>query len=95
MRFGVAYDTDLDKTREVIMSVLDSHPHVLKDPAPFVEIETSNDSSVDFLARPFCQGAHYFDLLYSIPKQIKKALDAADIEIPFPHQKVTLFNGDE
>ena len=95
MRFGVSYDSDLDKTREVIMAVLEHHPHVLKDPAPFVEVETLNDSSVDFLVRPFCEGAHYFSLLYSIPEQIKKALDDAGLEIPFPHRKVILFKGDE
>jgi small conductance mechanosensitive channel len=95
MHFGVSYDSDLDKTREVIMSVLENHPHVLKDPAPFVEVETLNDSSVDFLVRPFCDGANYFSLLYSIPEQIKKALDAAGLEIPFPHRKVILFKGDE
>ena len=95
MRFGVSYDSSLDKTREVIMSVLENHPHVLKDPAPFVEVETLNDSSVDFLVRPFCDGANYFSLLYSVPEQIKKALDAAGLEIPFPHRKVILFKGDE
>jgi len=95
MHFGVAYDEDLDKTRAVIMAVLDQHPHVLDDPAPFVEVETLNDSSVDFLVRPFCEGANYFSLRYSIPEQIKKALDDAGIEIPFPHRKVILFKGDE
>ena len=95
MNFGVAYDEDLDKTRAVIMGVLDKHPHVLDDPAPFVEVETLNDSSVDFLVRPFCEGANYFSLRYSIPEQIKKALDEAGIEIPFPHRKVILFKGDE
>lgn len=95
MHFGVAYDEDLDKARAVIMSVLDHHPHVLADPAPFVEVETLNDSSVDFLVRPFCEGANYFSLRYSIPEQIKKALDEAGIEIPFPHRKVILFKGDE
>ena len=95
MHFGVAYDADLDSTRKVIMEVLENHPHVLKDPAPFVEVETLNNSSVDFLVRPFCEGANYFDLLYSVPEQIKKALDNAGIEIPFPHRKVILFKGDE
>ncbi|MEM6625442.1 MAG: mechanosensitive ion channel domain-containing protein [Pseudomonadota bacterium] len=95
MHFGVAYGEDLDKTREVILSVLSAHEHILKDPAPFVEVETLNDSSVDFLVRPFCDGAHYFDVVYSVPERIKKALDAAGIEIPFPHRKVILFKGDE
>ena len=41
------------------------------------------------------KGEHYFDVLYSVPEQVKKALDAAGVEIPFPHQKVILFKGDE
>lgn len=95
MHFGIAYDADIDKARGVISAVLAGHAHVLKDPAPFIEIETLNNSSVDFLVRPFCNGEHYFDILYSVPEQVKKALDDADIEIPFPHRKVILFKGDE
>jgi small conductance mechanosensitive channel len=42
--------------------------------------------------RPFCEGQHYFDIRYSVPEQIKKGLDEANIEIPFPHRKVILVN---
>ena len=92
MHFGIAYDENIDAARKVIDGVLANHPHILKDPAPFVEVETLNDSSVDFLVRPFCQGEHYFDILYSVPEQVKKALDEANIEIPFPHRKVIVVN---
>lgn len=95
MHFGISYDSDIDLARHTIDGILAAHAHVLKDPAPFVEIETLNNSSVDFLVRPFCDGAHYFDLLYSLPEQIKKALDGAGVEIPFPHRKVIVFNGDK
>ena len=90
MHFGVAYKENTDAVREVIDSVLENHQHILKDPAPFVEVETLNDSSVDFLVRPFCMGEHYFDILYSVPEQIKKALDDKGIEIPFPHRKLII-----
>lgn len=92
MHFGVAYNESIDAARAVIDKVLADHPHVLDDPAPFVEVETLNDSSVDFLVRPFCNGEHYFDVLYSVPEQIKKALDENNIEIPFPHRKVIVVN---
>ena len=92
MRFGVAYGENTDKARQVIDAVLAGHPHILKDPAPFVEVETLNNSSVDFLVRPFCHGEHYFDILYTVPELIKKALDENNIEIPFPHRKVILVN---
>jgi len=94
MRYGIAYDSDIDTARKTIEAVIAAHPAILKDPAPFIEIETLNDSSVDFLIRPFCKGEHYFDVLYSVPEQIKKALDAAGIEIPYPHRKVFLVNED-
>jgi len=90
MTFGVAYKEDTNEVRKVINSVLDSHPHILKTPAPFVEVSTLNDSSVDFIVRPYCQGEHYFEVLFSVPEQIKKALDDADIEIPFPHRKIII-----
>jgi len=92
MHFGIAYDEDTDAARKVIDEVLANHPHILKEPAPFVEVETLNESSVDFLVRPFCEGAHYFDVLYTVPEQVKKALDANSIEIPFPHRKVIVVN---
>ena len=90
MRFGVAYKENTDEVKAVIKSVLEASPYVLQSPAPFIEVETLNNSSVDLLVRPFCNGEHYFDILYSIPEQIKFALDKANIEIPFPHQKVIL-----
>lgn len=90
MRFGVAYKENTDEVKAVIKSVLEASPYVLKSPAPFIEVETLNNSSVDLLVRPFCNGEHYFDILYSIPEQIKFALDKANIEIPFPHQRVIL-----
>jgi len=90
MHFGVAYKENTDDVRKVINRVLDTHPNILKDPAPFVEVETLNDSSVDFLVRPFCKGEHYFNILYSVPEEIKKALDEKGIEIPFPHRKLII-----
>lgn len=94
MVFGVAYGEDTVAVRKVIDTVLAEHPHILKDPAPFVEVETLNNSSVDFIVRPFCHGEHYFDIRYSVPEQIKRALDAAGIEIPFPHRKVIMVKED-
>ncbi|QUN07381.1 mechanosensitive ion channel [Shewanella yunxiaonensis] len=92
MHFSIAYGASIDEAHKVIEKVLLDHPHVLKDPVPFIEVETLNSSSVDFLVRPFCEGQHYFDIRYSIPERIKKALDAANIEIPLPHRKVILVN---
>jgi len=92
MRFKVAGNADLSKTRKIVETVLGSHPHILKTPAPFVEVESLADGAVEFLMRPFCNGAHYFVVLYSVPEQIKSALDAGGVEIPVPYRKIIMVN---
>lgn len=88
--FGISYGSDIDLARRTIDKVLADHPNIVSDPAPFVEVEALNNSSVDFRVRPFVNGAHYFDVLYSVPEQMKKAFDAAGVEIPFPHMQVVM-----
>jgi small conductance mechanosensitive channel len=95
MTFGVSYDSDIDAPRAVIEKVFADHPHILDDPKADIAVSTLNDSSVDFITRPFVKGEHWFNVRYSVPEAVKKALDEAGIEIPFPHQKVILFKGDK
>ncbi|EDM43095.1 mechanosensitive ion channel family protein [unidentified eubacterium SCB49] len=82
---GVSYDADIKKTKEVLMSVLTAQDKVLKDPAPLVEVSGLGDSSVDFAVRPSCKSEHYWDVYFATLENAKIALDAAGIEIPYPH----------
>lgn len=84
--YGVGYDSDIKKTKEVLMDVLTSHPQVLKDPAPAVTVMELADSSINFAVRPWCNVADYWDVYFGITENTKEALDAAGIEIPYPHQ---------
>jgi small conductance mechanosensitive channel len=90
LTFGVSYGTDLKKAEKSIRKVLAAHPQVLDDPEPFIAVDKLNESSVDFIVRPFCDGAHYFDLRYSLPQQVKEQFDRDKIEIPFPHRKIIM-----
>ncbi|MEP1231006.1 MAG: mechanosensitive ion channel domain-containing protein [Litorimonas sp.] len=84
MKFNVAYSDDSDVARGIIMGVLNAHPHIKKDPAPFVEVETLSERAVEYVVRPFTDGEHYFDVRYSVPEQIKKALGEAGMSVPYP-----------
>ena len=83
--YGVGYDSDIKQTKDVLMKVLTSHPKVLKDPAPTVNVTELADSSINFAVRPWCETADYWDVYFDITEQTKEALDAAGIEIPYPH----------
>lgn len=84
--FGVGYDSDIKKTKDVLMNVLTSHPLVLKDPQPTVNVSALADSSVNFAVRPWCKAEDYWTVYFDVTEQTKEALDAAGIEIPYPHQ---------
>ena len=83
--FGVSYDSDIKKTKEVLMTILTSHPKVLKEPAPSVNLLELADSSINFAVRPWCASADYWAVYFELTEQTKEALDAAGIEIPYPH----------
>jgi len=84
--FGVGYDSDIKKTKEVLMQVLSSHPKILETPAPSVNVMELADSSINFAVRPWCETADYWTVYFEVTEQTKQALDAAGIEIPYPHQ---------
>lgn len=86
LTFGVGYDSDIKKTKEVLMQVLTSHPKVLKEPAPTVNVSELADSSINFAVRPWSTADDYWDVYFGITEAVKEALDAAGIEIPYPHQ---------
>jgi small conductance mechanosensitive channel len=90
MKFNVAYEDDVEKARKVIQGVLDAHPHIKSDPAPFIEVETLSERSVEILVRPFTDGAHYFDVTYSVPEQIKAALGKAGFATPYPQTRIIM-----
>lgn len=83
--FGVSYDADIKQTKEVLMNLLTSHPKVLKDPAPMVTVLELADSSVNFAVRPWVHTPDYWDVFFDMQENGKEALDAAGIEIPYPH----------
>ena len=86
LTFGVGYDSDIKKTKEVILSVIDSHPLILKDPAAAVNVSELADSSINFFTRVWVKKEDYWAVKFDIIEQTKEALDAAGIEIPYPHQ---------
>ena len=90
MKFNVAYDDDIEKAKAVIAKVLADHPHIKADPAPFIEVETLTERAAELVVRPFTDGAHYFDVRYSVPEQIMQALGKAGMTTPYPATRVLM-----
>ncbi|MFT6795880.1 MAG: small conductance mechanosensitive channel [Maribacter sp.] len=83
---GVDYSSDIKKTKEVLLAMLQANPMVLKEPAPSVNVEELADSSINLAVRPFCKPEDYWTVYFATIEGTKEALDKAGIEIPFPHE---------
>jgi small conductance mechanosensitive channel len=86
LKFGVSYDADIKETKNVLASIVNNHPLILKDPAPVVLLVELADSSINFAVRSWVESANYWSVYTDVLEQTKEALDAAGIEIPYPHQ---------
>lgn len=95
MVFGISYDDDLLKAKQLLHEIIDEDPRVLKDPAPVIALGTLNDSSVDFLVRPWAKSEDYWGLLWDTTEKVKLRFDAAGISIPYPQMDIHLDKGED
>ena len=82
---GVAYGTDTDRARELMLNVARQHPRVLSEPEPRATFENFGDSSLDLVLRCFLADLeNRFETISELHTEINRAFDQEDIVIPFP-----------
>ncbi len=92
---GVAYGTDIEKFRSLMLEVAAAEPEILKTPAPDLIFVGYGDSSINF------ELAVWSSMVVEKPLRFKsrlfyaihKALEANKIEIPFPQRDLHLRSG--
>ena len=88
---GVAYGSDVDQVKEVLLSATQSVEHVVNDPEPRIRFVEMGDFALLFrvqgwINEPALRGS----CIDGLNTAIYKALGRAGIEIPFPQQVVHL-----
>lgn len=90
-KLGVAYGSDLDKVKRVLLEVINAHPRVLEDPAARIYFTDFGESSLDLLLYYAVDNyANRFSVLDEVNMEIKKRFEKEGIEIPFPQRVVTM-----
>lgn len=90
--FSVAYESDFEKARELIIALLSSHELTLDDPAPVVRMSGHGDSSIDITARAWVKSEDYWTVKWDILEASKKMFDDNGIEIPYNKLDVNVKN---
>lgn len=88
---GIAYDSDLEKSRQILTEILSSDQRISKNPGPIVQFEQFSDSAIDlriyFWAKHIGEAfATRSDFIIAITAAFKEN----GIVIPFPQQDVNV-----
>jgi potassium-dependent mechanosensitive channel len=86
---GVAYGTDLEKTRNLLLDLMLKDPRILKHPKPFVLVKEFSNSSIDMVLKFWVP---HFDIGFDVKSDLMLAIDMLfrehGIVIPFPQRDV-------
>lgn len=94
LKIGVGYREDLNAAKAALAAAAAGHEKVLPDPVPWAGVTDLLDSSVEITLAAWTTSEDYWQTRADVFQAAKEALDAAGIEIPFPHQ-VAVPYGDE
>lgn len=81
--YSISYTDDIAKAKSVILSVAEQSELVLKDPEPKVYVDSHQSSSVNLVAKIWCNVADYWDVYFMMQENVKIAFDNNGISIPF------------
>lgn len=88
---GVAYGSDIEKVKGLLLGLLCNHEDIMAEPAPSVFLHSLSESSVDF--RLFFWAADistWLSLKSRVLADIYDTFNKEGIELPFPQQDVHL-----
>lgn len=94
IQVGVAYGSDTDVVKKLLIDAAREHRDVLKFPAPWVRFLSFGDSSLDF---DLIFASKEFLRIEDVKSDIRFAIDEAfrehDIEVPFPQHDLWMRGG--
>lgn len=85
---SIAYDADIRQAKQVLQSVVEADNRVLFDRGITVMVQNLGASEVVIGVRCYCKNEDYWQVRWDLLENMKLALDAANIEIPFPQLSV-------
>lgn len=89
--FGIGYDDDLRKAKQILEDLIKADERILEDPAPLIVISSLGDSSVNITTRSWVEAADYWPVYFELTEEAKLAFDDNGITIPYPQRDVHVY----
>ena len=83
IKLGVAYGTDLEKLRVVLLDIAEHNEFSIADPAPLILFDAFGDSSINIVFGVWTETPKFLDLKNSLMIELPRRFATEKIEIPF------------
>ena len=87
----VAYGSDVEAVKRILMEIPDAIPNVLKYPRPYVLFTQFGESALDFELRLWTDIDNMLTVDSEVRFEINRRFKEADIQIPFPQRDVHFY----
>lgn len=81
--FSVAYESDVELVKKIIIDVMKSNGNVHLDPTPFCRLKVLNASSLDFFCNCWCDTSDYWSVYYDVTEMVYNEFKRNNISVPF------------
>ncbi len=81
--FGISYDADIAKAKEVIAQTVRKNELILTEPEPIIAVSAQAASSVNISCLVWCHTDDYWNVFYYMQEAVKLAFDESKIAIPY------------
>ena len=88
---GIAYGSDVEKAKSLLLQVCADHPLILNDPAPRATFEGFGDNTLNFVVRTYLPDLdNRLSVIDALHTNIDRVFREAKIEIAFPQRDLHL-----
>jgi small conductance mechanosensitive channel len=90
--FGIGYDDDIRKAKEMIRELIVADNRIMGEPEPVIVVSELADSSVNITVRVWSKKEDYWGIFFDMTENVKLTFDKEGISIPYPQTDIHLFN---
>lgn len=95
MVFSVAYGTDIQKAKQLLLDYVAKDERIEKDPAPFCRLTEHGSSSLSITLRVWVPAAEYWNVRFDCLEGVLELFAQNGIEIPYNKLDVNVINVDK
>ena len=91
---SISYDEDYEKAISSVRTALAKETKIITEGenAPFVAVSAQSASSIDITVRVWCKSGDYWDVYFSVVKNIREQFIKDNVDVPFNQLDVHIRN---